>query len=94
MKYGIAYGFAVLEVLDDDALKQFWSDSRVPDAFGIDNHDRSLGAHAETRRFSAFDALWAEEKILSLQKLGEQRIDLAAPPIGRAEIARAYQDVA
>ena len=94
MENGIGNGLPILEVLDDDALEQLWSDPGVPDAFGIDDHDRSVDAHSEAWRLSTLDASRAEQEILLLQQLGEERIDLAAAPIGRAEITGAHQDMA
>jgi len=61
-----------LEVLDDYSLEQRRRDVRIPDAFRIDDDDRSIAAHAQTWSLTALHAPRAEEQILSLQELGEQ----------------------
>src|SRR4051812_550128 len=77
---GLVHRLSFLEVLDDDALEQSGSHSRIPDAFRINNHYRSVDTHAETRCLAAFHALRTEEKILPLQQLREQGINLSAAP--------------
>src|SRR4030088_2051743 len=81
----------MLQMLDDDSLKQLGSDLGVPGSFRIDDNDRPVGADTEAGRLAALYALGAEEQILTLQKAGEQRIDLAPSAVGRAEGARTYQ---
>jgi hypothetical protein len=93
MKYRLGYGVSILEVLDDNALQQRGSHARIPDAFRINDDDRTFGAHTEAWCLAAFHPLWSEEKIFPLQQLSEQRINLAAAPVGAAKIAGAHEDV-
>lgn len=81
MENGLRDRLAVLQVFDNDALEQFWSYSRIPDPFRINDYDRPIGADAEAWCFSALHALRPEQKIFALQQLGEKRIYLPAPPI-------------
>ena len=84
----------VAQVLDDDALEERGSDAGVPDAFGIDDDNRTAGADSEARSLAALDALGAEEKAFAFEKAGELRIQLAAALIRRAEAACAHQHMA
>ena len=56
------------QMLDDDALEQFRSHTRVPDSFGIDHHDRTSSAHAEAWRLTAFYPAGAEQEIFALKQ--------------------------
>jgi hypothetical protein len=85
---------AVPEVLYDDSLQQRRCNLGVPGSLRVHDNDWPVAADAETRRLTALDALRTEEQILALQKTGEQRIELAAPAIGRAETARTNEHVA
>ena len=82
MENGLSNGLAVPEVLDDDSLQQSRRDLEVPGALRIHDDYRSVAADAEARSFTALDALRAEEQILSLQKLGEQQVELASAAVG------------
>jgi hypothetical protein len=93
MKHRLIYRLPILEVLDDDALEQGGSNSRIPNTFGINDDDRTFGAHTKARRLSTFDALRPEKEVLSLKKLREQRIDLSSAPIRRAEVSGTHEDV-
>lgn len=94
VKDGFVDRISMLEMLYHDALQQRRSHSRIPDPLGINDDDRSLGAHAETWGLTALYARRTEEKVFALQQLGEQRINLPATTIGGAEIAGAYEHVA
>src|ERR1700694_4403216 len=83
----------MLEVLDHDSLQQRGSNLGVPGSFWIDDNNRPVAADAEAGRFTALDALRAEEQILALQKAGEQRIDLAPTAVRRAKAARTHEHV-
>ena len=93
VKNRLINGLPMLEVLDDDSLQQRGRDLRVPNALRIHDDNRSVAAHAEARCLAPFHAPRAEEQILPLQKLGEKRIELTSARVGRAEIARAYEDM-
>ena len=45
VKHGLVNRDSLLEMLDHDSFEQLGGDTGIPDAFGIDDHDRSLGAH-------------------------------------------------
>ncbi len=94
MKDGLLDWISMLEMLNHDALQQLGRHSSIPYAFRIHDDDGTGSTDTETRRLSPFHSLWPEEKIFALQKLGEQRVDLSAPAIRRAEIAGAHQYVA
>jgi len=94
VEHGLLYHSAVAQVLDDDALEEGGGDTEVPDAFGIDDDDRTAGADSEAWSLAALDATGAEEKPFALEKTGEMRIQLAAAMVRRAEAAGAYQHVA
>ncbi len=93
VKNGLLNWLPILEVLDDDSLEQRGCDLRIPNAIRIHDDDRPIAAHSEARRLSALHTSRAEEQILSLQEIGEQRVELASATVGRAEIARAHQHV-
>jgi hypothetical protein len=59
-EYRLIDDLAVPEVFDDNALQKGGCDVAVPDAFGVDDDDRSACAHAEARCFTAFDSPRAE----------------------------------
>ena len=82
------------QVLDDDALEERGSDAGVPDAFGIDDDDRTAGADSEAWRLAALDAIGAEEKALALEKAGEMLVERSTALIRRAEAACAHQHMA
>jgi hypothetical protein len=84
---------STLEVLYDDSLQQRRCDLRIPNAIRIHDDDRPIAADSEARSLSALHTPRAEEQILPLQELREERIELAAATVGRAEIARAHQHV-
>jgi len=90
---GLSNRLAALEVLDDDSLEQRGRHLGIPDPFRINDNDRPVAADAEARRFTALDAVRAEEQILALQQAREQRIDLASTAVRRAETARTYEHV-
>src|SRR6476619_5815887 len=94
MKDGINYRTSVLEVLDNNSLQQGWGHLGVPDSLRVDHYDRSHAAHAETGSFTPLHTLRPEKQVLALQQLGEQRVNLTPPAIGRAETARTHDDVA
>jgi len=81
-------------MLDDYSFEQRRGYSRIPDAFWINDDDRSFGAHAEARRLASLHSLGPEEKVLSLQQLGEERVELTPAAIVRPEAARANENVA
>jgi len=54
-------------MLDDYSFEQRRGYSRIPDAFWINDDDRSFGAHAEARRFTTFDALRTKKEIFALK---------------------------
>jgi hypothetical protein len=54
-------------MLNDDSLKQRRSHARIPDAFWINDYYRSVGAHAETWRFTTLHALWTKQEIFALE---------------------------
>jgi hypothetical protein len=83
----------MLEVLDDDSLQQRRGDLGIPGSFRVHYNDRPVAADAEAGGLTALYAARAEEEILSLQKPGEQPIELAAPAIRRAEVAGAHEHV-
>jgi len=59
--------FPLLQMLDDYSFEQRRGYSRIPDAFWINDDDRSFGAHAEARRFTTFDALRTKKEIFALK---------------------------
>lgn len=93
MKNGLLNRLPTLEVLDDDSLEQRGCDLRIPNAIRIHDDDRPIAAHSEARRLSALHSARAEEQVLSLQELGEQRVELASATVGRTEIARTHEYV-
>ena len=84
----------VTQVLDDDALEQRGSDTGVPDAFGIDDDDRTAGADSEAWSLAALDAIGAEEKAFALEKAGEMLVELSTALTRRAEAPSAHQYMA
>jgi hypothetical protein len=94
MEYRFLDDSAVAQVLDDDALEERWSDAGVPDAFGIDDDNRTAGADSEAWSLAALDAIGAEEKALALEKAGEMLVELSTALTRRAEAACAHQHMA
>jgi hypothetical protein len=84
---------AALQMLDYDSLEQFRSHSGVPHAIGVNDNDRTVAAHTETRSFSAFHSMRTKQKTFSIQKLSENGIELAPARVRRAKAARAYKDM-
>jgi hypothetical protein len=70
MKHCLVNRNSQLEMLDHDSFEEVGSDTAIPDAFWVHDHDRSLGAHAETRRLAALHTSWSEEEIFALEQLG------------------------
>ena len=85
---------AVAQVLEDDALKERGSDAGVPDAFGIDDDNRTAGADSQAWRLAALDAVGAEEEALALEKAGEMLVEFSTALTRRAEAACAHQHMA
>ena len=85
---------AVAQVLDDDTLEERGSDAGVPDAFGIDDDNRTAGADSEAWRLAALDTIGPEEKALALEKAGEMLVELSTALTRRAEAACAHQHMA
>ncbi len=81
VKNSLINNVSVLEMLDDDPLEQCRCHARIPHALGINDDNRSIGAHAEARRLPALHPRWPKEKVFPLQQLGEQGVDLTAAPI-------------
>lgn len=94
MEHGFLDDSTIAQVLDDDALEECWGDASVPDAFGIDNDNRTAGADSEAWRLAALDAIGAEEKTLALEKAGEMLVQLSTALTRRAEAACAHQHMA
>jgi len=67
-KHRLFNHFPVLQVLYDNAFEQLRCDTRIPNALGIHDNDRTTGADAEAGGFTALDSIRTEEQILSIQK--------------------------
>ena len=93
MKDSLLHHAPIAQMFDHDALEELRRDAGVPDAFGIDHHDRAAGADAETGRLSAFDPRWSEQQIFALEQPREEAVERASSAIWRAEPARADQHV-
>src|SRR5665647_2589338 len=81
-------------MLDDDPLEQRRRHPGVPDAFRVDDDDRSACTYTETWRLSALHAARTEEQALALEQACEFRVQHAPFPVRRAVAANAHQDVA
>lgn len=69
---------AVFQMLHDDAFQKIGRHSRIPDSLGIDDDDRSIGAHAEARRLPTLYTVRPKEKTFPLEQLGKRRVQSAA----------------
>jgi len=74
VKHSLGNGTPTFEVLHDNPLQQSRRYPRVPDAFGVNDDDWTIAAHAETRRLAPLDPRRAEQQVLALQQLGEQGV--------------------
>ena len=72
VKDSLINNVSVLEMLDHYPLEECRRHSRVPHTFGINDYNRSLRAHAEARRLTAFNPLGPEKEIFTLQELREK----------------------
>lgn len=69
---------AVFEMLHNDAFQKIGRHSGIPDTLGIDDHDRSVRAHAEARGLPTLYAVRSKEKTFPLEQLGKRRVQSAA----------------
>jgi hypothetical protein len=76
MEDGLGNRFSTLQVLDYDSLQQSRRHSVVPHTVGIDDDDRTIAANTEAGRLSALHTMRAEEKVFTMQKLGQQGVEL------------------
>src|SRR6266550_4254170 len=93
MKNRLSNRFPVLEMLDHYSLQQLGRDLGIPNPFRVNDDDRPVAAHAEAGRLTTLHTLRSKEEILALQQLREQRIDLVAATVGRAEVTGAHEHV-
>ena len=93
MEYGLVDRTTSLEVFYHDPFEEFRRDMTVPDAFRINDDDRSTTADAQAGRFAALDSRRTEEQSLAFEKAGQLRIERATTAIGRTESSRAHQYV-
>lgn len=93
MKYSLINWFPVLEVLDDNQFQERGCDLGVPDSFRIHDDDRPVATDTKAGGLATLHAPRTKEQIFALEKVGEQRIELASPAVGRAEVASAYEHV-
>jgi hypothetical protein len=91
VKYCLINWFSLFEVFNNDSLQERRCNLGIPDAFRVYDDDRSVAAHAEAWCLASLHPSRAEEQIFSLQELREQRIQLAAAAVGRAEISGAHK---
>ena len=68
----------VAKMLDHDSLQQRGSNPRVPDSFGVHDHDRTIAAHAEAGRLTPLHAFRTEQESFTLQEGRQQAVELAA----------------
>ena len=80
-------------MLDDYSLEKLGRDTAVPNTFGVDDDDRSAGAHTKAWCFASLHACWPEEQVLALEQPREQAVKGSPATIGRAESARAHEHV-
>jgi hypothetical protein len=67
MKHRFINWSPVSQVLDHNPFEQLWRDTRVPDAFRIDNDNRAAGADSEARRFAAFHPRGTKKKSFAFE---------------------------
>jgi hypothetical protein len=80
-------------MLDHDPLEERRAHLAVPHTFRINDDNGAPTTHTKAWRFAALDPRGAEEESLALEQTGEQRVQLATAPIGRAEATGTHQDV-
>lgn len=93
MKDGVLHHPAVLQMLDHDPFEECERDPGVPDALGVDDHDRTLTAHTKAWRFTALHAVRAKEQVLPLEQASEFCVHLSAAAVRAAVPPRAHQHV-
>ena len=72
MEYRFVDRSTVFQMLSHDPLEQRWSHAVVPHSIRVDDDDRPLAAHAETRSLATFDPSRTEEEIFALQQFREE----------------------
>ena len=93
MEHRLFYGPPLFQMLDNNPLEQFRSDSGVPDTLGVDNNDRSAGTDAEAGSFAALHACWTEQEVFALEEAGQLRVEAATATLHGAKTARADDHV-
>gem|GEM_PF-2526381 len=93
MKYSLINWPSAFQMLDNDSLQQCGRHSAIPDPVGIHDDDRPVATDTEAGCLTALHAPRTKEQIFALEKLGQQRIELASTAVGRAEVAGAYEHV-
>jgi hypothetical protein len=81
MEHSIVDYSAAFEMLHDDALQKIGRHSGIPDTLGIDDHDRSVRAHAEARRLPTLYTVRPKEKTFPLEQPGKRRVQSAAASV-------------
>ena len=76
VKHRFLHHLAIAKVLDDDSLEKRRRDAGVPDAFGIDDHDRPARAYTEAWSFATLHATRTEQQVFSLEQSREERDNL------------------
>lgn len=82
MKHGFFNYPPLLQVLAHDSLEKRQVHIRIPDTFGINDDDRTGGAHAKAARLTALHSPRAKEQPFPLKQSRKLRIQLTSAPVG------------